>query len=51
MRVSRSNSPVRSPALRNTFWEGDRQVDVLLRLDPDQRRGFDDVRTHTDFRR
>jgi multidrug efflux pump subunit AcrB/outer membrane protein TolC len=27
-----------------TFWEGDRQVDVLLRLDPDQRRGFDDVR-------
>jgi multidrug efflux pump subunit AcrB len=27
-----------------TFWEGDRQVDVLLRLDADQRRGFDDVR-------
>ena len=27
-----------------TFWEGNRQVDVLLRLDPDQRRGFDDVR-------
>src|SRR3984957_14608634 len=27
-----------------TFWEGDRQVDVLLRLDADQRRNFDDVR-------
>ena len=27
-----------------TFWEGDRQVDVLLRLDADQRRSFDDVR-------
>jgi hypothetical protein len=27
-----------------TLWEGDRQVDVLLRLDPNQRRGFDDVR-------
>src|SRR2546426_7120318 len=27
-----------------TFWEGDRQVNVLLRLDQDQRRNFDDVR-------
>ena len=27
-----------------TFWEGDRQVDVLLRLDAEQRRSFDDVR-------
>src|SRR5713226_6927290 len=27
-----------------TFWEGDRQVDVLLRLDADQRRSFDDIR-------
>src|SRR5206468_5163571 len=27
-----------------TFWEGDRQVDVLLRLEADQRRSFDDVR-------
>jgi outer membrane protein TolC len=26
------------------FWEGDRQVDVLLRLDADQRRSFEDVR-------
>ena len=27
-----------------TFWEGDRQVDVRLRLEADQRRSFDDVR-------
>src|SRR6202521_4518185 len=27
-----------------TFWEGDRQVDVLLRLQADQRKNFDDVR-------
>ncbi|MCU1259638.1 MAG: AcrB/AcrD/AcrF family protein [Bryobacterales bacterium] len=27
-----------------TFWEGDRKMDVLLRLDADQRRSFDDVR-------
>ena len=27
-----------------TFWEGDRQVDVLLRLDADHRTSFDDVR-------
>src|SRR3989442_4708483 len=27
-----------------TFWEGDRQVNVLLRLDQRQRRNFDDVR-------
>jgi multidrug efflux pump subunit AcrB len=27
-----------------TYWEGDRQVDVLLRLDANQRRSFDDVR-------
>src|SRR4029077_14644982 len=27
-----------------TFWEGDRQVDVLLRLDADKRKNFDDVR-------
>ena len=33
-----------SGASVTTFWEGDRQVDVLLRLDADQRRSFDDVR-------
>src|SRR5258708_11707442 len=27
-----------------TFWEGDRQVNVLLRLDADRRKSFDDVR-------
>src|SRR3979411_1566031 len=27
-----------------TFWEGDRQVDVLLRLQADQRKSFEDVR-------
>src|SRR5258706_2658279 len=27
-----------------TFWEGDRQVNVLLRLDADQRQSFDNVR-------
>jgi len=27
-----------------TFWEGDRQVDVVLRLDADHRKDFDDVR-------
>jgi len=27
-----------------TFWEGDRQVNVLLRVDADQRRSFDNVR-------
>jgi multidrug efflux pump subunit AcrB/outer membrane protein TolC len=27
-----------------TFWEGDRQVDVLLRLEADERKNFDDVR-------
>src|SRR5882724_6015092 len=27
-----------------TFWEGDRQVNVLLRLDGDQRQSFDNVR-------
>src|SRR5260370_4879882 len=27
-----------------TFWEGDRQVNVLLRVDTDQRQSFDDVR-------
>src|SRR5260370_4300705 len=27
-----------------TFWEGDRQVNVLLRLDADQRQSFDGVR-------
>jgi multidrug efflux pump subunit AcrB/outer membrane protein TolC len=33
-----------SGASVTTFWEGDRQVNVLLRLDADQRRSFDDVR-------
>ena len=27
-----------------TFWEGERRVNILLRLDQDQRRSFDDVR-------
>ena len=27
-----------------TFWEGDRQVSVLLRVDADRRKSFDDVR-------
>src|SRR5258708_26538611 len=27
-----------------TFWEGDRQVSVLLRVDADQRQSFDNVR-------
>ena len=27
-----------------TFWEGDRAVDVLLRLDPNQRQSFDNIR-------
>lgn len=33
-----------SGAQVTTFWEGDRQVSVLLRLDADQRRSFDNVR-------
>jgi multidrug efflux pump subunit AcrB/outer membrane protein TolC len=33
-----------SGALVTTFWEGDRQVNVLLRLDADQRQSFDNVR-------
>ena len=33
-----------SGAQVTTFWEGDRQVDIVLRLDADRRKDFDDVR-------
>src|SRR6202163_1252745 len=42
--IARQLAGAFSGAPVTTFWEGDRQVDVLLRLDVDQRKNFDDVR-------
>ncbi len=42
--IARQLAGAFSGAPVTTFWEGDRRVNVLLRLDQDQRRSFDDVR-------
>ena len=42
--IARQLAGAFSGAPVTTFWEGDRQVNVLLRLDEGQRRSFDDVR-------